>query len=248
MDRNFCKEITAVTPQNLNDICYEDQKVITTDLLALFYETESRRVTENFNRNIGRFSEGIHYFKLEGPVLKEFKGDYAQSVVVKITRNVNVLYLWTKRGTARHAKILDTDKAWHVFDELEEHYFNAKTEGMIQIDPSKNQPEVLQLAADLSRQVKEREVELKQQAPFVTMAKEFSAFPDSWKLGSGVDDDLDSIALMDSYNEVQKNEAIERKKREIEAKRKRELLIREKELKDLNKSEDIATDIDLNED
>ena len=34
------------------------------------------------------------------------------------------LYLWTKRGASRHAKILDTDKAWDVFDELEQSYFD----------------------------------------------------------------------------------------------------------------------------
>ena len=32
------------------------------------------------------------------------------------------LYLWTKRGCARHAKILTTEKAWQVFEEFEDAY------------------------------------------------------------------------------------------------------------------------------
>ena len=39
---------------------------------------------------------------------------------------VNCLYLWTDRGAARHAKILDTDEAWEVYEELEDNYFNPK--------------------------------------------------------------------------------------------------------------------------
>lgn len=34
--------------------------------------------------------------------------------------------MWTDRGAARHAKILDTDEAWEVYEELEENYFNLK--------------------------------------------------------------------------------------------------------------------------
>ncbi|MCI2170988.1 MAG: hypothetical protein LKK48_05400 [Schleiferilactobacillus perolens] len=37
------------------------------------------------------------------------------------------LYLWTRRGAARHSKMLGTDNAWDVFDSLEENYFNPPT-------------------------------------------------------------------------------------------------------------------------
>jgi hypothetical protein len=35
-------------------------------------------------------------------------------------------YLWTQKGTARHAKILSTEKAWDVFEELEDTYFRVQ--------------------------------------------------------------------------------------------------------------------------
>ncbi|KAA9920381.1 hypothetical protein, partial [Escherichia coli] len=34
------------------------------------------------------------------------------------------LILWTERGAARHAKMLETDQAWEVFEKLEDSYFN----------------------------------------------------------------------------------------------------------------------------
>ncbi len=178
-----------ITPQNLTDIRLEDEKVITTDLLALFYETEPRRITENFNRNIERYTEGVHYHKLEAQALKDLKSEHAQSVFLNIPKNINVLYLWTKRGTARHAKILGTDKAWDVFDELEEHYFESNP-NMLRIDLSKNQPEVLQLAANLSKQVSEQNVMLEKQKPLVMIANDFLTVPDSLKLGEQVAKEL----------------------------------------------------------
>lgn len=42
-------------------------------------------------------------------------------------KNASALYLWTRRGAARHSKMLGTDQAWDMFDSLEENYFNPKT-------------------------------------------------------------------------------------------------------------------------
>lgn len=39
---------------------------------------------------------------------------------------VNCLYLWTDRGAARHAKILETDEIWEVYEELEDTYFKVR--------------------------------------------------------------------------------------------------------------------------
>lgn len=109
--------------RSLTTIEYQNKRILTTEQLAEVYETESRRITENFQRNQERFVLGKHYHLLEGDALREFKHEYAESVVAS---NVNKLYLWTERGASRHCKILDTDKAWEQFDNLEETYFNPK--------------------------------------------------------------------------------------------------------------------------
>ncbi|WP_427340559.1 ORF6N domain-containing protein [Caloranaerobacter sp. DY30410] len=111
----------------MNDLViieHNNQRVLTTKQLAEAYETDINNIKVNFSRNGDRFEEGKHYFVLRGNALKEFKDRVTDSNIVG--RNANQLYLWTERGALRHAKILDTDKAWEVYEKLEETYFRAK--------------------------------------------------------------------------------------------------------------------------
>lgn len=103
---------------------FQGQRILTTEQLAEIYQTEPRRITENLQRNQDHFIEGKHYHLLEGEALRTFL-QYAQSVVQNPSK-VRSLYLWTERGASRHCKILDTDKAWEQFDNLEETYFNPR--------------------------------------------------------------------------------------------------------------------------
>ena len=72
-------------------------------------------------RNAERFVEGVHFVKLEGSDLRQFKA--ALPVYLSVSPNTRNLLLWTEKGAARHAKMLSTDKAWDVFEQLEETYF-----------------------------------------------------------------------------------------------------------------------------
>lgn len=120
----------------LAPIEHDGQRVITTELLAQVYETDTNNIKVNFNRNKDKFKEGIHYFLLRGDDLRAFKREVTESDPVAfgevtdshfaIAPNVNQLYLWTERGANRHCKILDTPKAWEQFDNLEETYFMVK--------------------------------------------------------------------------------------------------------------------------
>ena len=47
-----------------------------------------------------------------------------ENIELQISPKTRHLYLWTKQGAARHSKMLGTERAWDVFDELEESYFN----------------------------------------------------------------------------------------------------------------------------
>ena len=103
---------------------YKGQKVITTAMLAEAYEIDTANLRNNFKRNKNRFEEGKHYFHLTGDELKEFKSNVTHSYAVGSI--ANTLYLWTERGANHHCKILDTDKAWEQFENLEETYFRVK--------------------------------------------------------------------------------------------------------------------------
>ncbi|WP_430442004.1 ORF6N domain-containing protein [Providencia huaxiensis] len=112
-----------VTIDNLSPVIYQNRPVLTTSLLASLYGTDSIRIRQNHSRNTCRFTEGKHFFNLQGADLKQFKRGVSESYSVLIPKNVSNLTLWTERGAARHAKMLDTDMAWNVFERLEDNYF-----------------------------------------------------------------------------------------------------------------------------
>ncbi|EAS6882899.1 ORF6N domain-containing protein [Salmonella enterica subsp. enterica] len=118
--------MNTITAETLSPITHNQIPVITTELLAKLYGTERQRVTNNFNRNKERFIEGKHFFLIEGDELRELKNRNSLRVSVKVARNVRSLILWTERGAARHAKMLETDQAWEVFEKLEDCYFSQK--------------------------------------------------------------------------------------------------------------------------
>ena len=99
-------------------------RVITTELLAQVYETDTNNIKNNFNNHKDNFREGVHYYLLKGDELRAFKREVNN--IDLVAPNVNQLYLWTERGANRHCKILDTPKAWEQFDNLEETYFMVK--------------------------------------------------------------------------------------------------------------------------
>uniref|UniRef100_T1IAC5 ORF6N domain-containing protein n=1 Tax=Rhodnius prolixus TaxID=13249 RepID=T1IAC5_RHOPR len=116
--------MTCKLIDNLHVITHGNIPVITTELLANLYGAEVNSIQQNFKRNVERFINGKHLFKLEGDELREYKNRLTESQsVAKHTRS---LILWTERGAARHAKMLETDKAWEVFEQLEDCYFNLK--------------------------------------------------------------------------------------------------------------------------
>ena len=157
---------TQVSVETLSTITYKQIPVITTELLAHLYGTEAIRIRQNHHENKGRFIEEKHFFKLEGETLREFKHRVAFNYSVKIARNVRSLILWTERGAARHAKMLETDRAWEVFEKLEDCYFSqgktAPTEQQPQIQPQFTAEEIILLcymqlwmekAQDLNKQL-----------------------------------------------------------------------------------------------
>lgn len=101
---------------------YNGDLILTTEQLADFYKTTADRIKQNFKRNTQKFVEGKHYYLLEGEDLKAFKNEVSNSYLVG--KRASSLYLWTKRGASRHSKMLGTDRAWDMFDELEETYFS----------------------------------------------------------------------------------------------------------------------------
>lgn len=113
-----------LTAETLTKISHNHTPVITTELLARLYGTDTDNIKKNYSRNHDRFVAGKHFFKLEGVELREFKNKVTSSHLV--ANRAKHLILWTERGAARHAKMLETDQAWEVFEKLEDCYFSQK--------------------------------------------------------------------------------------------------------------------------
>lgn len=114
---------------NLIPMEFKNQRIMTTKVLADEYGATEKNIQDNFANNKGRFLEGKHYFKLEGQSLKEFKNSLPDNIGEPF-KFTSQLILWTEKGAARHAKILDTDEAWEVYEELEETYFRVKQQNI----------------------------------------------------------------------------------------------------------------------
>ncbi|EOQ6862688.1 ORF6N domain-containing protein [Escherichia coli] len=127
---------TQVSVETLSPITHNQIPVITTELLAQLYGTDVTNIRKNHSRNHERFVIGKHYFLLESAELREFKHRVSLSHSVTIARNVRSLILWTERGAARHAKMLETDRAWEVFEKLEDCYFSQKIPEQLQLPES----------------------------------------------------------------------------------------------------------------
>ena len=115
--------MSQLSTPSLPRLAYKGIPVVTTESLAQAYEVEAKQIRQNFANNKERFTEGKHFYSLSGNELRGFKHSVEIFDSVKIARNVNALTLWTERGAARHAKMLNSDRAWDMFELLEETFF-----------------------------------------------------------------------------------------------------------------------------
>jgi hypothetical protein len=113
---------------------YRGIRVLTTSQIAEMYKTDSKTISYNFSYNKKKYAEGKHYIKLEGAELRTFKASREIPDCHKYSAH---LYLWTEKGTLLHAKSLNTDKAWEVYDYLVDYYFRAQEK---QPEPVKKEP------------------------------------------------------------------------------------------------------------
>lgn len=121
-------------------------RTLTSKQLAECYGTTTDIIKKNFSRNRERYVEGKHYICFSGDELKEFKYEVTKSHAVNkqvtisalVGNRASHLYLWTEKGALLHAKSLNTDKAWEVYDYLVDFYFRAKEQ--LQITQTKPEP------------------------------------------------------------------------------------------------------------
>lgn len=102
----------------------EDKRAMLVRDIAVIHNLETRTVNQTINRNIKRFKTGIDILDLKqitrSDVFSEYGFNKAQ------WGNANNIYMLSERGYAKLLKILEDDKAWEIYDELVDNYFNMR--------------------------------------------------------------------------------------------------------------------------
>ncbi len=77
---------------------WKEQRVLLTKQVAKYYETTENQIRNNFNNNKDKFTEGVHYFKLNSKEIKEF---ILQNNIYDlfISLKARSLILWTFEGS-----------------------------------------------------------------------------------------------------------------------------------------------------
>ena len=92
--------------------------------IAKIHSSTIKRINELINRNRKWFKDGIDLIDLKQVVPDDLFSDYGFTKAQ--WGNANNIYLLSERGYAKLLKILDDDKAWEIYDELVDNYFNMR--------------------------------------------------------------------------------------------------------------------------
>ncbi|HCA3884706.1 TPA: ORF6N domain-containing protein [Salmonella enterica] len=138
-------ELAPVAARDLQRIEYRGQRVVTNEQLTAGYGTDVNNIQQNHKRNADRFIEGKHYFKVVGDELNNLRLTISQLQISPKTRS---LMLWTERGAANHAKMLETDQAWNYFNDLTEFYFSYREVTALPSPSELSRLEILKMAIE----------------------------------------------------------------------------------------------------
>lgn len=98
---------------NLQVIEVKGQRVLTTRQIADCYGTDVKIINNNYARNKERYVIGKHFIPVEGDGLREIITHHQIEGELK---RAHKAFFWTEKGALLHAKSLNTDKAWEVYD------------------------------------------------------------------------------------------------------------------------------------
>lgn len=103
----------------------ENKKAMLVRDIVVIHNSNVRRINEVINRNRKRFKDGVDIIDLlsneDFAVVLNDSGFNQNQINAS-----NNIYLLSERGYAKLLKILEDDKAWEIYDELVDNYFNMR--------------------------------------------------------------------------------------------------------------------------
>ena len=102
----------------------EGKKAMLVRDIALIHGKELRQINQAINMNQKRFKNGIDIVDL----LNQSDGfrKFAEENGLIGSNRTQHVYLLSERGYAKLLKIMDDDKAWDIYDQLVDNYFNMR--------------------------------------------------------------------------------------------------------------------------
>lgn len=101
----------------------ENCRVVTAKTIAEIHKVEVKRINELINNNMKRFKKNIDIIDLLS--CEDFKV-VVNDLGLKGSNRTKNAYLLSERGYAKLIKIMDSDKAWEVHDQLIDEYFSMR--------------------------------------------------------------------------------------------------------------------------
>lgn len=134
----------------------EGKKAMLVKDIAAIHGREVKHINELVNRNLIRFKTDLDVIDLKVAVQDDHNLIGYGFTKMQIAKSPN-LYLLSERGYAKLLKILEDDKAWEIYDQLVDTYFNMRSE----LDTSNLSPE-LQMFNGLFKSLAKQELATKQ--------------------------------------------------------------------------------------
>lgn len=94
--------------------------------IAEIHGKEVKEINRLINNNIDRFKKDIDLIDLKQVISNHLFSEYGFTKAQ--WGNSNNIYLLSERGYSKLLKILEDDKAWEVYEELVDNYFNMRSE------------------------------------------------------------------------------------------------------------------------
>lgn len=123
----------------------DDKKAMLVKDIAKIHGKELRQINQAINMNRKRFKDGIDVVDLLNQS-DGFRKFAVENGLIGSNRTQHV-YLLSERGYAKLLKILDDDKAWDIYDQLVDNYFNMRV-AIKNNEPSLVQQRRLQIMED----------------------------------------------------------------------------------------------------
>ena len=106
----------------------DNKKVVLAKNIAEIHEVETKYINKLINHNQKRFKEGVDIIDLKNcGSCEELQLKQLGFTQMQISK-ANNIYLLSERGYAKLIKIMDSDLAWEIHDQLVDDYFTMREE------------------------------------------------------------------------------------------------------------------------